>query len=55
MHDTDRAYSVPPNVKFEVDDIEDTWTYSGPFDYIHSRMMNSSISKWEEYIRQSYE
>ncbi|KAG7046329.1 methyltransferase domain-containing protein [Colletotrichum scovillei] len=46
---------VPPNVKFEVDDIEDTWTYSGPFDYIHSRMMNSSISKWEEYIRQSYE
>ncbi|KXH32807.1 hypothetical protein CSIM01_04300 [Colletotrichum simmondsii] len=46
---------VPPNVKFEVDDIEDTWTYSRPFDYIHSRMMNSSISKWEEYIRQSYE
>ncbi|KAJ0324947.1 hypothetical protein COL5a_007447 [Colletotrichum fioriniae] len=46
---------VPPNVKFEVDDIEDTWTYSRPFDYIHSRMMNSSISKWEEYIRQSYD
>ncbi|KAK1621931.1 S-adenosyl-L-methionine-dependent methyltransferase [Colletotrichum phormii] len=46
---------VPPNVKFEVDDIEDSWTYSRPFDYIHSRMMNSSISKWEEYIRQSFE
>ncbi|KAJ0358551.1 hypothetical protein COL154_009057 [Colletotrichum chrysophilum] len=46
---------VPPNVKFEIDDIEDSWTYSRPFDYIHSRMMNSSISKWEEYLRQCYE
>ncbi|KAK1580171.1 S-adenosyl-L-methionine-dependent methyltransferase [Colletotrichum navitas] len=45
---------VPPNVKFEVDDIEDSWTYTRPFDYIHSRMMNSSICKWEEYLRQSY-
>ncbi|KAF6825075.1 methyltransferase domain-containing protein [Colletotrichum musicola] len=46
---------VPPNVKFEIDDIEDSWTYSRPFDYIHSRMMNSAISKWDEYLRQSYE
>ncbi|EFQ32057.1 uncharacterized protein GLRG_07201 [Colletotrichum graminicola M1.001] len=44
----------PPNVKFEVDDIEDSWTYTRPFDYIHSRMMNSSICKWDEYLRQSY-
>ncbi|KZL74055.1 methyltransferase domain-containing protein [Colletotrichum tofieldiae] len=47
--------SVPPNVRFEVDDIEDSWTYTRPFDYIHSRMMNTSICKWEEYLRQSYE
>ncbi|KAJ0164084.1 hypothetical protein CTA2_1794 [Colletotrichum tanaceti] len=46
---------VPPNVKFEIDDIEDSWTYSQPFDYIHSRMMNTSISNWEEYLRQSFE
>ncbi|TDZ15586.1 Secondary metabolism regulator LAE1 [Colletotrichum orbiculare MAFF 240422] len=46
---------VPPNVRFEIDDVEDTWTYSRPFDYIHSRMMNASISNWEAYIRQSYE
>ncbi|GJD00495.1 methyltransferase domain-containing protein [Colletotrichum higginsianum] len=49
-----RVYSVPPNVKFEIDDIEDSWTYSQPFDYIHSRMMNTSISNWEEYLRQSF-
>ncbi|KAL0930386.1 methyltransferase domain-containing protein [Colletotrichum truncatum] len=46
--------SVPPNVKFEIDDIEDSWTYSQPFDYIHSRMMNASVSKWEEYLGQAY-
>ncbi|KAK2031378.1 S-adenosyl-L-methionine-dependent methyltransferase [Colletotrichum zoysiae] len=45
---------VPPNVKFEVDDVEDSWTYTRPFDYIHSRMMNTSICRWEEYLSQSY-
>ncbi|OLN95723.1 hypothetical protein CCHL11_02734 [Colletotrichum chlorophyti] len=47
--------SVPPNVKFEIDDVEDSWTYSRPFDYIHSRMMNSAIVKWQEYLHQCYE
>ncbi|ROT42181.1 S-adenosyl-L-methionine-dependent methyltransferase [Sodiomyces alkalinus F11] len=46
---------VPPNVKFEIDDFEDDWTFSRPFDYIHSRMNNSSIANWEDYIRRSYE
>ncbi|UQC80159.1 uncharacterized protein CLUP02_05641 [Colletotrichum lupini] len=34
---------VPPNVKFEVDDAEEDWTWSRPFSYIHSRVMTSSI------------
>ncbi|RMJ19470.1 hypothetical protein BHE90_000263 [Fusarium euwallaceae] len=46
---------VPPNVRFEIDDWDEEWTYSQPFDYIHSRMNNSSISDWEEYIRKSFE
>ncbi|KAK2048042.1 S-adenosyl-L-methionine-dependent methyltransferase [Colletotrichum somersetense] len=46
---------VPPNVKFEVDDVEETWTYSRPFNYIHSRMMTSSISNWKAYIKQAYD
>ncbi|KAK7409266.1 hypothetical protein QQX98_008576 [Neonectria punicea] len=45
---------APPNVRFEVDDFEDEWTYSKPFNYIHSRMNNSSISNWEEYVRKSF-
>ncbi|KAF9880194.1 hypothetical protein CkaCkLH20_02148 [Colletotrichum karsti] len=43
------------NVKFEVDDIEEEWNYSQPFDYIHSRMMTLSIKSWKEYIKKCYD
>ncbi|OLN87588.1 Trans-aconitate 2-methyltransferase 10 [Colletotrichum chlorophyti] len=43
-----------PNVRFEIDDIEDPWIYSKPFDYIHSRMMQSSIADWQEYVKKCY-
>ncbi|KAF6838462.1 methyltransferase domain-containing protein [Colletotrichum musicola] len=41
---------VAPNLRFEVDDIEEEWTYSQPFHYIHSRHMTSSLADWKEYI-----
>ncbi|KAH7128856.1 S-adenosyl-L-methionine-dependent methyltransferase [Dactylonectria macrodidyma] len=41
---------VPPNVRFIIDDIDEEWQYSTPFDYIHSRMMNASVPNWENYI-----
>ncbi|KAI9679520.1 MAG: hypothetical protein M1817_005542 [Caeruleum heppii] len=38
---------VPPNVKFEVDDVEQEWTYNDDhFDLIHTRIMNGSIRNW---------
>ncbi|KXH44085.1 hypothetical protein CSIM01_04389 [Colletotrichum simmondsii] len=46
---------VPPNVKFEVDDLEEPWTYSQPFDYIHSRAMNSSVSDWKAYLKKCFD
>ncbi|GKT42088.1 putative methyltransferase tdiE [Colletotrichum spaethianum] len=46
--------SVPPNVRFEVDDMEEEWLYSRPFDYIHSRFINASIADWEKLIRKAY-
>ncbi|KAK1673892.1 methyltransferase domain-containing protein [Colletotrichum godetiae] len=46
---------VPPNVKFEIDDIDQSWTFSKPFDYIHSRMMNSSIKDWKAYIHTCFD
>ncbi|GKT42126.1 secondary metabolism regulator LAE1 [Colletotrichum spaethianum] len=46
---------VPPNVKFEVDDAEDPWTYSRPFQYIHSRILSSGLSDWKKYLRKCYD
>ncbi|KAH6887099.1 S-adenosyl-L-methionine-dependent methyltransferase [Thelonectria olida] len=46
---------VPPNVRFIIDDIDEEWNYSKPFDYIHSRMMNFSIQHWPTYFRNVYD
>lgn len=46
---------VPPNVRFEIDDLEDVWTWSAPFEYVHSRYMTGAIKDWERYVRQCYE
>ncbi|KAF4926052.1 Secondary metabolism regulator LAE1 [Colletotrichum fructicola] len=46
---------APPNVKFEIDDIEEPWTFAQPFDYIHSRMMTSSLSDWRVYLQRCYD
>ncbi|TIC99305.1 Secondary metabolism regulator LAE1 [Colletotrichum higginsianum] len=46
---------VPPNVRFEIDDVEEPWTYSLPFDYIHSRMMTFSIGNWDAYLQQAFD
>ncbi|TEA00896.1 Secondary metabolism regulator LAE1 [Colletotrichum sidae] len=46
---------APPNVKFEIDDIEEPWTFSQPFDYIHSRMMTSSLANWRKYLQRCYD
>lgn len=45
---------VPPNVSFEVDDIEESWTWSKPLDLIHARMMTGSIVDWPKLIASAY-
>ncbi|KAF5655850.1 methyltransferase [Fusarium heterosporum] len=45
---------VPPNLTFIIDDIEDDWTYNQPFDYIHSRLMTSSIANWTDYLSKCF-
>lgn len=45
---------VPPNVRFEVDDLEDEWVFANSFDYIHSRYMAGSIKDWPNLMRQCY-
>ncbi|KAH7174524.1 S-adenosyl-L-methionine-dependent methyltransferase [Fusarium flagelliforme] len=46
---------VPPNVEFQVDDMEDEWTFSEPFDYIYCRFMTVSFANWPRFFEQSFE
>lgn len=46
---------IPPNVHFEVDDVEADWTYSNSFDYIHCRYMGNAIRDWHRLVRQCFE
>ncbi|KAN0088992.1 S-adenosyl-L-methionine-dependent methyltransferase [Hyaloscypha variabilis] len=46
---------TPPNVKFEIDDLEKPWTFSEGFDFIFSRMITGSFANWKEYIFRCFE
>ncbi|KIV99165.1 hypothetical protein, variant [Verruconis gallopava] len=46
---------VPPNVFFEIDDMEETWTFSRPFDYIHGKFLAGSIRDWPKLMAQSFD
>ncbi|PGH35653.1 hypothetical protein GX50_01501 [[Emmonsia] crescens] len=46
---------IPPNVRFEVDDIEDDWSYKTRFDFIHSRYLASAVADWPRLVKQAYE
>ncbi|KAF6817244.1 methyltransferase domain-containing protein [Colletotrichum musicola] len=46
---------VPPNLAFEIDDIEEEWLYSQKFDYIHGRFLNGSLADWKSLIAKAYE
>jgi hypothetical protein len=47
--------SLPPNCIFEIDDIEEPWTYKYKFDFLHLRMMTGSIADWQKCFHQCYE
>ncbi|SPO05378.1 related to methyltransferase [Cephalotrichum gorgonifer] len=46
---------VPPNAEFYIEDLEDPWTFSKPFDLIFARMLTGSIGDWPKFYRQSFE
>jgi SAM-dependent methyltransferase len=47
---------VPPNVKFYVDDFEQTWDYPevGKFDFIHWRSLSGSTGDWAKLYGQAF-
>jgi hypothetical protein len=46
---------VPPNVKFEIDDVESPWLHNIPFDFIMCRYMAASIKDWPKLVKSIYE
>lgn len=47
--------SVPPNVKFLVDDVEDEWGYEeDPFDFIHARYLAGGVRDMKKLLQQCY-
>lgn len=45
---------VPPNVKFEIDDAEEPWTFQEEFDFIHVRYLAAAIGDWPQLVRQTF-
>ncbi|KAK1706962.1 methyltransferase domain-containing protein [Colletotrichum acutatum] len=46
---------VPPNVKFEIDDVESEWIGEKKYDFIFSRYLSGSLADWPTYVRRVYE
>ncbi|KAL3478289.1 S-adenosyl-L-methionine-dependent methyltransferase [Aspergillus californicus] len=45
---------IPPNCRFEVDDFEQTWSYSQPFDYIHGRELEGFIRDHDKVFIEAF-
>ena len=45
---------LPPNLIFEVDDLEEPWTFTERFDFIYSRMMTGSLD-FEPFFSKAFE
>ncbi|KAL0936870.1 Trans-aconitate 2-methyltransferase 7 [Colletotrichum truncatum] len=47
---------VPPNCKFQIDDVEQPWTWPvNYFDFVHIRHLEASISDWPALYKQAYD
>jgi SAM-dependent methyltransferase len=46
---------TPPNLAFQIDDLEESWTFSEKFDFIYSRMMIGSVADFPRLYRQCFD
>lgn len=49
-----RHASVPPNVTFYVDDLEEEWTFTEPFDLIYGRMLTGALTDWPKFMQRCF-
>ncbi|KAF2396922.1 S-adenosyl-L-methionine-dependent methyltransferase [Trichodelitschia bisporula] len=45
---------VPPNVEFEINDANEDWGFSAPFDFVHARYLGGAIRDWPKFVGQAY-
>ncbi|KAL7270549.1 hypothetical protein RUND412_006736 [Rhizina undulata] len=46
---------VPPNLSFEIDDVEEPWQYQdNSFDFIHLRSISGCLSNWPKLYQQAF-
>ena len=46
---------VPPNVKFEIEDFNDEWTFKpNSLDFIHVKCLFGSVGNWPKLYEQVY-
>ncbi|KAL8709150.1 MAG: hypothetical protein Q9220_006030 [cf. Caloplaca sp. 1 TL-2023] len=51
----DAGTGTAPNVKYQVDDLEQPWTFpSSHFDLVHTRIMLGSLRNWPSFFAQSF-
>lgn len=49
------SHRVPPNLTFELDDMEEEWLYgNGTFDLVHIRNMFMAVRDWSALTAQAY-
>ena len=47
---------LPPNCRFEIDDVDDAWAYGHKFDYIHARYLLPFVKKdWNVLFKSAYD
>jgi SAM-dependent methyltransferase len=49
-----QPYFIPPNLNFEIDDLEEEWTFNEKFDFIFSRQMTGSFASFEAFFAQAF-
>ncbi|KAJ4290085.1 hypothetical protein N0V88_006591 [Collariella sp. IMI 366227] len=50
-----QPHMVAPNVEFFIGDLEETWNFVHPFDFVYARMLTGSIKDWPKFFAQSFE
>ncbi|KAH9218270.1 S-adenosyl-L-methionine-dependent methyltransferase [Leptodontidium sp. 2 PMI_412] len=46
---------IPPNLIFQINDLEEPWTFSEKFDFIYSRMMIGSVADFPRLFKQCFD